>query len=148
MKPEITLKHKFVEYIPDELQDGVIYISIEFATASHKCVCGCGLEVVTPFTPTDWKLIFDGESVSLDPSIGNWSFPCQSHYWIKRNKIKWSYQWSKEKIQAGRANDYLRKQEHLESKESMVDNILPANPEENKAKEKISIWQKIKGWFK
>lgn len=147
MKPNIILQHKFVEYIPDELQDGVIYISVEFATASHKCVCRCGLEVVTPITPTDWKLIFDGETVSLDPSIGNWSFACQSHYWIKHNKINWSHQWSKEKIQAGRANDSLRKREHLESKKSAVDDGSFANPEKHKTNEKISIWQKIKSFF-
>ena len=78
MKPEDTLQPKFVEFIPKDLEDGIIYISMEYATATHKCVCGCGLRVVTPFSPTDWTLIYDGKSVSLDPSIGNWSFPCGS----------------------------------------------------------------------
>ena len=59
---------------PDELEQGTIYVSIRFATASHLCCCGCGNKVVTPIRPTDWKLIFDGKTISLDPSIGNWSF--------------------------------------------------------------------------
>ncbi|WP_353963011.1 DUF6527 family protein [Streptomyces sp. NBC_00365] len=39
--------------------------------------CGCGRKVVTPLAPQEWKLTLDGVSVSLHPSIGNWSFPLQ-----------------------------------------------------------------------
>jgi hypothetical protein len=102
---QTALKHEFVEYIPDVLQDGRLYISIRFATAVHKCCCGCGHEVVTPLSPRDWKLIFDGETVSLDPSIGNWSFPCQSHYWIRRNRIVSARRWTKNEIDAARADE-------------------------------------------
>src|SRR5690606_24273500 len=84
----MKIQHRFVECIPDSIDSGVLYISISYATAIHLCICGCGKEVVTPFSPTDWKLIFDGETVSLTPSIGNWSFPCRSHYFIKRNRIE------------------------------------------------------------
>jgi hypothetical protein len=62
---------------------------MEHATAIHLCCCGCGLEVVTPFAPDSWKLIFDGRTVSITPSIGNWQFPCRSHYWISKNVIHW-----------------------------------------------------------
>ncbi len=79
------LQHKFVEFIPDRIEDGLLYISVQYCTAIHKCVCGCGNEVVTPLSPTDWRLTFDGISISLYPSIGNWNFDCQSHYWIKNN---------------------------------------------------------------
>jgi hypothetical protein len=82
--------HEFVEHIPDEVATGILYVSIPFATAIHLCCCGCGEEVVTPLSPTDWSLTFDGVSVSLHPSIGNWSFACQSHYWIKRNEGAWA----------------------------------------------------------
>jgi hypothetical protein len=54
-------------------QQDTIYISIRFATVGHKCCCGCGREVITPLSPTDWSLTSDGETVSLHPSIGNWS---------------------------------------------------------------------------
>lgn len=87
------LVHKFVKSAPDTLEDGVIYVSVEYASAMHKCCCGCGHEVVTPFSPTDWQLTFDGRSISLYPSIGNWSFKCQSHYWIRNNRVEWCPKW-------------------------------------------------------
>jgi Family of unknown function (DUF6527) len=87
------MKYEFVEYVPDELTEGMLYVSIPFATAVHKCCCGCGREVVTPLAPTGWSLTFDGKTVSLAPSIGNWSYPCQSHYWIRRNNVEWVSRW-------------------------------------------------------
>src|SRR5262249_34855974 len=88
------------------------YVCIPFATVVHKCCCGCGHEVVTPLTPTDWKLIFDGVSISLYPSIGNWSFPCQSHYWIQHDRVRWAGRWSRDEIDAGRAADALAKTDY------------------------------------
>ncbi|MDR0683008.1 MAG: hypothetical protein LBG15_14340 [Dysgonamonadaceae bacterium] len=88
-----NFSHKFVELIPEHLKDDILYISIEHCIAIHKCICGCGKEVVTPISPHGWKLIFDGETVSLSPSIGNWNFECQSHYWIKNNQIVYAYKW-------------------------------------------------------
>lgn len=96
------LEIEFVAYIPDELQEGTLYVSIPYTTAAHKCACGCGEEVVTPLSPTGWKLIFDGETVSLDPSIGNWSLPCESHYWIRRNRVEWAARWGRDRIEASR----------------------------------------------
>lgn len=26
----------------------------------------------------------------LRPSVGNWSFPCQSHYWIDNGRVRWA----------------------------------------------------------
>lgn len=66
------MKHTFVSVIPDKLDEGILYVSIQYNTALHKCACGCGEEVVTPITPSDWKITYNGESVSLYPSIGNW----------------------------------------------------------------------------
>lgn len=102
---QTALTHRFVEYIPDDLEPGTLYISIPYATVAHSCCCGCGSEVVTPLAPTDWKLTFDGETVSLFPSIGNWSFACQSHYWIEQDRVRWAPRWSREEIAAGRALD-------------------------------------------
>lgn len=139
-----NLSHKFVEHIPDELESGMIYVSISFATVVHKCCCGCGNEVVTPLTPTDWTLLFNGKTVSLDPSIGNWSFKCQSHYWIKDNKIKWSNNWSSSEVEAGRAHDRLAKQNYYArlNKDNHVS--LDSVGEKSSVIRKLkSLWQKF-----
>jgi hypothetical protein len=89
MRKLIAIKYKFVECIPDKLEDGMIYISAEYATAVHKCCCGCQSKLVTPLSRKDWRLTYDGETVTLHPSIGNFQFNCRSHYWIRENKIIW-----------------------------------------------------------
>jgi hypothetical protein len=65
------LEHKFVHYIPEQLEPNVIYISMDYATAAHSCCCGCGEQVITPFTPTDWNLTFDGITGKLPTSVLN-----------------------------------------------------------------------------
>lgn len=141
MMQEIALKHEFVEFIPDELEQGTIYVSIRFATASHLCVCGCGNKVVTPIRPTDWTLTFDGKTISLDPSIGNWSFPCQSHYYVRKNRVKWAPKWSRAQIERGRRYDSHAKQIYFEVGEIQAgtDATVP-----EAAKKKRSWWQSIK----
>jgi len=146
MKREMTLTHEFVEYIPDRLEDGTIYVSMAFATVAHKCCCGCGNEVITPLSPTDWKLIFDGQSISLDPSIGNWNFACRSHYWIKRNMVISAPRWSQGKINAGRTHDSLAKERYyIDSTKPPTVPVKIANEgEPGDGKPKESLWQKLK----
>ena len=81
------LEHRFVDDIPEPFDSGVLYVSIRYATAVHLCCCGCGREVVTPFSPAQWHLTFDGETVSLHPSIGSWNLPCRSHYVIRNGRV-------------------------------------------------------------
>jgi hypothetical protein len=60
---------------------------------------------VTPLSPAEWQLIFDGATVSLSPSVGNWEFLCRSHYGIRRNRVQWAPSWSKARIEAGQSAD-------------------------------------------
>lgn len=76
----------FVEYIPEEMEEGKIYISKEFETAVHNCLCGCKNLTVTPFGKDGWKLSEKNGNITLSPSIGNYQFPCKSHYIITNNK--------------------------------------------------------------
>ena len=99
------MQHKFVEFIPEVLEQGTLYITMEYRTAVHLCACGCGNKVVTPFSPKDWRLTFDGKTVSLYPSIGNWSFDCESHYFIVNSQIKSARRWSKQEIETNRRKD-------------------------------------------
>jgi hypothetical protein len=110
-----SLEPRFVLTIPRPLEPGVLYVSMEYGTVVHSCCCGCGLEVVTPLTPTDWHLSYDGEGISLRPSVGNWNFPCQSHYVITRNRVFESGIWSKERVEAEQRRDRRAKASYYQS---------------------------------
>lgn len=131
------MTHKFVEYIPKTLEDNIIYISLEYGAITHKCCCGCGEKVFTPLSPTDWKLTYDGEAVSLYPSIGSWNLPCRSHYWIKNNQVVWAGSWTDEEIENGRKQNRTRKDKYY--------NHNNANHGESHQKE--GLWFKIKKLF-
>jgi len=135
-----TLGHEFVEYIPHLPADGIIYVSIQFSTMVHRCCCGCGVEVATPISPADWQLTFDGDSVSLYPSIGNWSLPCKSHYWIRRNQVIWARRWSAKEIEEGRTQDRLATEEYFaEAGDRAV--RVPATPP---LIPKASLWRRLR----
>ena len=103
---------KLVENLPENLDNGVLYVSTEHAVASHKCACGCGRETVTPLSPTDWQ--FDSRTISLKPSVGNWNFPCRSHYWINNGTVRWAASMSSEAIERGRARSRATKKKYYE----------------------------------
>lgn len=129
----------FAEFIPEVLEPGKLYISQEYSTSVHKCCCGCGTKVVTPLSPTGWELTVEEGLVSLFPSIGNWSFPCQSHYWIERNEVIWSYQMTNAEVDAGRRRDARLKQRHYEQSVSPAPKPL-AQAEMRSAEE--TFWQR------
>jgi len=143
MKERILLTHKFVQFIPRELEPNTVYISIPYATAIHNCCCGCGNRVVTPLSPADWRLIFDGRSISLEPSIGNWSFPCRSHYWIRNNRVMWSDDWTDDEIDAARRRDVRA---HAAFYGGHMDNPKAVKSKSGQT-EKRRLKSKIKSWF-
>lgn len=104
----------YVERMPDKLEEGRLYISASRKLALHKCCCGCGEEVVTPLnSKAGWVVTKEGDQISLYPSIGNWNFACQSHYWIKKNRVVWSYQMSEKEISRVKARDQIDMQAHI-----------------------------------
>ena len=106
------LEHRFVETFPETLEPGVLYVSMEFGSAAHSCCCGCGEEVVTPLTPTDWNISYDGETITLHPSVGSWTLPCRSHYVIRRNRVIEAPPWSDAEVAAERRRDRWAKAAH------------------------------------
>ena len=95
---------EFVESFPAQFEQGTLYVSAAYSSAAHLCACGCGTEVITPLSPAQWVLKFDGK-VSLWPSIGSWTLPCQSHYVIDRGQIVWARSFTQEQVARNRATD-------------------------------------------
>lgn len=99
-----------VQYIPKELEPGVLYVADEFDVAVHLCACGCGTKVTTPLGPTEWRVTDTSGRPTVRPSIGNWQLPCRSHYVITGGKTQWAGQWSEEHIKAGRDAEQRRRE--------------------------------------
>lgn len=86
----------FVENIPEEKEEGKLYISKKHAVAIHLCACGCGIQSVTSLIDlglwTDgWKMTENEGKITLRPSIGNFDGenPYHAHYYITNNEIEW-----------------------------------------------------------
>jgi hypothetical protein len=128
MTRQTQLTPEFVELVPPEIKEGVLYVSMLYGSVIHKCCCGCGEKVVTPLGPTDWKLNYDGEAISLYPSIGNWNFRCQSHYWIQDSQVRWAPRMSREEIEALRASERMTRKGFYDSRPT---NETKAPPEQS-----------------
>ena len=104
-----------VHYMPPKLDPDVLYVSKEFGAAAHLCACGCGTTVRTPLDR--WSLTETHAGPSLDPSIGNWQEPCQSHYFITRGEVRWADRWTPEQILAGREYEHERIRAHYDTRQ-------------------------------
>jgi len=140
MKRPFKIRHEFVEFIPKEREEGVIYVSIPYATAVHNCFCGCGTKVVTPISPVAWQLTFDGEVVSLSPSVGNWAYACRSHYFIRRDTVVWAGSMSADEIAWGRARDRSARESHFDGR---VEESEPVTAPPLHREKKKGFWS----WF-
>ena len=124
-----------VQYMPKQLQPGVLYVAEQFGAAAHLCACGCGSKIRTPLGPTDWKLHDTAAGPSLWPSIGSWQLPCRSHYWIRRGEIEWSGDWSEEEIADGRRMEERRNRAYYEAQTRSTKGFLK------------KLWRGIKRFF-
>ena len=108
------MQFKEVVTMPKQLDEGILYVSYEYATAAHLCACGCGVKIRTPLGPTEWNIKQTKDGPSVWPSIGNWQQKCRSHYVIKRGEVIWAESWSEKQIIAGRNREIKRRETHFE----------------------------------
>lgn len=150
MKAVGRLVHRFVEEIPEPLSPGLLYVSPEHRTMIHLCACGCDNEVVLPLSPADWRMTYDGEAVSVWPSVGNWSLPCRSHYVIDRGRVRWAEDWTDEEIEASRSRDRMRQAARF-STAATLSNFDTAAKQSNgrtdAARPRTSFLSKLRSWF-
>jgi hypothetical protein len=143
-----TIRPAFVEFIPRELSEGVLYVSERYRTASHKCACGCGERVVTPLSPVEWQLLREGDLVTLRPSIGNWKYACRSHYWIRRNQIRWGKLLTADEISFVQERDLADKTRYIDQlnreRESLQDG---AAVQSGDAARPLNLWARFLRWL-
>ena len=129
--------YSFVKVIelPSVLASHILYVSDEYEIACHLCACGCGCKVYTPLGKAEWQfLATDGGLPSLRPSIGNWTLPCRSHYWLRQGRISWASDWSDDQVKVGRA--YETEQRRILHASENVPKLKPP-----------TIWQSFANWF-
>lgn len=134
------------------MKEGVLYISEEYSTAAHKCCCGCGAKVLTPLNPAKWRLTKSVAGVSLRPSIGNWKFDCQAHYWIKDNHVIDAGMISQQKIEAVKARDKRDNHRYIDQKnragEARGKNPKSPAPPQGKSGLVSVLVEKLCAWWK
>ena len=84
---KVEIKPEYVNMMPliDDMEENTLYISEEYGVAIHRCLCGCGSPTITPLGSHGWSITEKEGKVSMVPSIGNFNFPCRSHYIITKN---------------------------------------------------------------
>ncbi|WP_280142519.1 DUF6527 family protein [Streptomyces wuyuanensis] len=65
----------------------------------------CCCDVATPLSPAQWSLTDNGANDPLTPSIGNWSLPRHSHYWICDDRVRWSHRYTPAEIDQNQDRD-------------------------------------------
>ncbi len=132
------IKPEYVEFIPEQIKDGVLYVSERYRTAVHKCCCGCGREIVTPLSSAEWVVRRNGNQVSLWPSIGNWSLPCRSHYIIRGNRVLQAGDMTGQQIRKVKARDKA-------DKEALIASINREKAKPIKLTERLQSTRRSKG---
>ncbi|UXH79051.1 DUF6527 family protein [Roseateles amylovorans] len=148
---QIRFRHQPVDVIPESLEAHVLYVTRDGDVAAHLCACGCGKEVITPLAPTDWTLSFEKRGgATLDPSIGNWAFPCRSHYFIWGGAVVWARGMSEKAIAAGRSRDRARKQKYYEQRKSIDVPRRSSQPDQSSSDSvhRLSIWERLLTWLR
>jgi len=147
---QARFRHEVVDFIPEKLQPGILYVTTDRDVAGHLCACGCGREVITPLSPTDWSIAFDRRGTTLFPSIGNWAFPCRSHYFIRDGGVVWARDMSDKAIAQGRQRDRARKQRYygqLSEPPAMprapgLESLPPQHPTRPSGGQRLLAWLK------
>ena len=137
---------QFVEFIPENIAEGVIYISEKYATSIHKCACGCGREVVLPISPAKWQLRKSGSTVTLHPSIGNWDYPCGSHYWIRQNRIVWAGSMTARMIAQVKERDRIDQQRYI-ARKNQEKTAVPSVSDKTTPARQESLWSIVRKFF-
>ncbi len=121
----------WVDDMPPSLEPGNLYISVKHRLTEHLCACGCGAEVSLPLGRNEWRIEYDGESVTVRPSIGNWRLPCRSHYIIDGGHTRWCPAWTEKEVRMGQAADRKAKTADIARR-----------------RRQTRWWSRVRNWFR
>jgi predicted transcriptional regulator len=79
--PVQLIEIKEGEYIPNEMEYGILYYSKEYKGLGHLCCCGCGQKTYIPIKEGEWSVYPNNGKVTVTPSLQQLN-GCKSHYII------------------------------------------------------------------
>lgn len=93
--------------LPYDTNNDTLYYSPRYSLVKFLCPCGCKHEIVlrtaeeVDVPGRKWKVQVVDNKMSLWNSIWvNWEGGCQSHFFIKDNKVIWVSDYKQEEIYA------------------------------------------------
>ena len=117
------IRPRFVESIPPGRPPaGEFLISIKYGMGVLRCPCGCGNTMDVNIEPHRWSIKWDGEHISVCPSISSDWMGCRSHYWVRRNRIVWGYPISRT-AEEKKEKEEAKARERIYKPKSFVGNI-------------------------
>lgn len=103
------MKLSAVEFIPENLEPGILYYSEIYKTAAHICPCGCGKEYSVPISEDGWN-ISNIDLLTIQPSFHH-RINCMAHYIISdgyanivnipKHKDRWNERYGFQSAQPG-----------------------------------------------
>lgn len=103
--------------------------------------------MVTPLSPTDWNMTFDGVAVSLSPSVGSWNLKCRSHYFIRHGKVIVAGSWSKEQIESEHKRDKQVKAHFYNAPQTERNTVASPLPESHPTLQHETWSKKLARWL-
>lgn len=88
---------------------------------------------------------FNGDSVSLYPSVGNWNLRCRSHYVVRDGRVIEAPKWTKEQIEAGRRRDKDALADYFEDRQKISARVETAAPAA--VPPERGLWCRLKDWL-
>ena len=113
------------------LTSGLAAVSVKYVVHSIN-------QLVT-FYSTNYEEFF---LFALFPTIGNWSVPCRSHYWIERSRVRWSHAMSTFEIDRVRQRD--RAAVEYQARPSMRAQTPAITPPTQQSRPTTSFWQRLR----
>lgn len=86
-------------------------------------------------------MAYNGETVSLHPSIGNWQLKCRSHYVIDRGRVIEAEPWTRSQVSAQQARDKRAKAAYFAAPVDQAEADAPVSLPANEARG-VWVWLK------